>query len=109
MRTVICFALSKRIPARPTAAHAMETTPTTATITRLTRWRLVNFIGSPPARRSRPHEGRQPVVALRCAARVAIGGASAEIDVAGVSGIVDARHNRRARHLHLALLLAATR
>src|SRR5947208_2402185 len=103
--------LSKRIPARPTAAHAMATTPTTPTSTRLTRWRWVNFMPSPPPARGRHHERREAVVVRvgRAVARVAVGRTGAQIDVAGARRVVNAGHRRCSGHLHLALLLPAAR
>src|SRR4051794_16381214 len=109
MRTVMCLGLSKRIPARPTAPHAMETTPITPTMMRFTRWRLVNFTASPPASGRRGHERREPVVVLGCATCVAVRRSRAEVDVPRPRRVVDARHGGRARDLHLALLLATAR
>src|SRR5947209_8332090 len=107
--TVIVFGLSNRIPARPTAAHAIATTPTTPTRMRLIKWRLVNFTASSPPSCGRHHEPREAAVTRPRVARIPVGRPGAQVDVTGVGGVVDARHRRRARHLHLALLLAAAR
>src|SRR5947209_2197348 len=48
MFTVIVLGFEKRMPASPTAAHTMDTTPTTPTRIRLTRWRRVNFMAYRP-------------------------------------------------------------
>src|SRR5438270_4222271 len=108
-RTVMVLGLSNRMPARPTAAHAMATTPTTPTRMRLIKWRLVNFTASSPPSCGRHHEGREAAVTRPRVARIPVGRPGAQVDVTGVGGVVDARHRRRAGDLHLALLLAAAR